>query len=149
MDIKLPVIKQRTTAEKTYEVSFNLSGKSFSFIAGQYIRVTVPKLLYDDQKGPSRVFTIASSPNEKNKLAIAFRDSESGFKKTLLELSQGSLVEIEGPFGYFTLPKNTSRPLIFIASGIGITPFLSMIRFVNSVLRQWSLLYEIYFLVWV
>lgn len=132
MNIKLPIIEQRTIAEKTDEVSFDLSGKNFVFIAGQYIRVTIPKLLYADPKGSSRVFTIASSPNEKNKLSIAFRDSGSGFKRTLLELPRGSLVEIEGPFGHFVLPRDASRPLVFIAGGIGITPFLSMIRFANE-----------------
>ncbi len=130
--IKLPILEQKTIAEKTCEVSFDLSGQKFDFLAGQYIRVSVSNLLYPDPKGNSRVFSIASSPNEKNKLSIAFRDSGSGFKRTLMELPLGSLVEIEGPFGYFTLPKDSLRPLVFIAGGIGITPFLSMIRFVNE-----------------
>lgn len=41
----------------------------------------------------------------------------------------GALVAIEGPHGFFTLPKNHSSPIIFVAGGIGITPCLSMIRF--------------------
>jgi methionine sulfoxide reductase heme-binding subunit len=126
--IKLPILEQKNIAEKTCEVFFGLHGKEFNFLAGQYISVGVPKLLYSDPKGASRVFSISSSPNDKNKLSVAFRDSGSGFKRTLMELPLGSLVDIEGPFGYFTLPKDTSHPLVFIAGGIGITPFLSMIR---------------------
>lgn len=130
--LQLPIIKQKTVAEKTREVSFDLLGKEFNFLAGQYIRVSVSKLLYPDPKGASRVFSISSSPNDKNKISVAFRDSGSGFKRTLMELSLGSFVDIEGPFGYFTLPKDISRPLVFIAGGIGITPFLSMIRFATE-----------------
>jgi len=128
--LQIPLVEQKIVAEKTCEVSFDLSGKEFDFLAGQYIRVSVPKLLYADPKGASRVFSIASSPNNKNKLSIAFRDSGSGFKRTLMELPASSLIDIEGPFGYFTLPKDAYCPLVFIAGGIGITPFLSMIRFV-------------------
>ena len=141
--IKLLILEQKIIAEKTSEVSFSLRGKEFEFLAGQYIRVSVPKLLFSDPKGPSRIFSIASSPNDKNKISIAFRDSDSGFKRTLMELPVSSLVDIEGPFGYFTLPKDTSRPLVFIAGGIGITPFLSMIRFVieQKLAHQITLLY--------
>lgn len=138
--LRLPILGQKIIAEKTCEVSFDLSGKDFNFIAGQYIRISVPKLLYPDPKGMSRLFSIASSPKEKNKLSIAFRDSGSGFKRTLMKLPLGSLVDIEGPFGYFTLPKDASKPLVFIAGGIGITPFLSMIRFVNEEKLNYSII---------
>jgi ferredoxin-NADP reductase/DMSO/TMAO reductase YedYZ heme-binding membrane subunit len=127
--IKLPIAEQKIIAEKTYEISFDVSGRRFEFSAGQYIRVSVPTLRYPDPKGPSRDFSIASSPNDKHRISIAFRDSGSGFKRTLMELPLGSLIDAEGPFGYFTLPSDTSRPLVFIAGGIGITPFSSMIRF--------------------
>lgn len=130
--IKLPILKQKTIAEKTCEVSFGLNGKMFNFLAGQYIRVSAPKLLYSDPKGASRVFSITSSPNDKNKISVAFRNSDSGFKRTLMELPTDSLVDVEGPFGHLTLPKETSRPLVFIAGGIGITPFLSMLRYATE-----------------
>jgi len=128
--IKMPILEKKLIAEKTYEVSFDLEGKEFEFLAGQFIRVNLLKLLYPDNKGKSRLFSIASSPNNKKKLTIAFRDSQSGFKKTLLELPIGSSVMIEGPFGYLTLPDNKSERLVFIAGGIGIAPFLSMIYFI-------------------
>lgn len=130
--IKLPILEQKMIAEKTCEVSFGLSGREFNFLAGQYIRVSVPELLYPDPKGASRVFSIASSPNDKNKISVAFRDSGSGFKRTLMELPLGSLVDIEGSFGYFTLPKNQNQPIVLIAGGIGITPCISMIRYATE-----------------
>lgn len=132
LKLQFPIIEQKTIAEKTCEVSFDLSRKEFKFLAGQYIRVSVLKFLYSDPKGMSRVFSIASSPNDKNRISIAFRDSGSGFKRTLTKLPIGSLVDIEGPFGYFTLPQNSSQPIVFIAGGIGITPCLSMIRYATE-----------------
>lgn len=130
--IKLPILEQKIITEKTSEVSFGLHEKDFDFFAGQYVRVSVPKLFYSDPKGASRVFSIASSPNDKNKISVAFRDSGSGFKRTLMELPLGSLVDIEGPFGYFTLPKNQNQPIVLIAGGIGITPCISMIRYATE-----------------
>lgn len=132
MVLKLPIINKQTLALKTNEISFDISKQVFSFQAGQYIQVSVPKLLYPDPKGPSRVFSIASSPNDQKIISVAFRNSGSGFKRTLIELPLGSLVDIEGPFGYFTLPKNQNQPIVLIAGGIGITPCLSMIRYATE-----------------
>ncbi len=130
--LQLPILEQRIIAEKTCEISFDLSGKEFEFLAGQYIRVGVPTLLHPDPRGSSRLFSLTSSPTDVKRITVAFRNSGSGFKKTLMELLPGSPVSIEGPFGYLTLPKDDTRPLVFIAGGIGITPFMSMIRFVTK-----------------
>ncbi len=76
------------------------------------------------------MFSIASSPTDKKRITIAFRDSESGFKRMLIEAPLGYEIIIRGPFGGdFSLPENTARHIVFIAGGIGITPFLSMSRF--------------------
>ncbi|MEO0084407.1 MAG: ferric reductase-like transmembrane domain-containing protein [candidate division WOR-3 bacterium] len=141
--IKLPIVKQKKIAEETYEVSFDVSGVNFPFKAGQYIELNLPKLNYQDPKGAFRTFSLASSPNDKTKISVAFRNTGSGFKKTLLELPKGSLVEIRGPFGYFVLPKDENKEIIFIAGGIGITPCLSMIRYSgeNKLKNKITLLY--------
>lgn len=130
--IQLPIIKQKIIADKTNEVALDLSKNEFAFHAGQYVQMRIPKLLYPDPKGTSRVFSVASSPNNKKVLSFAFRDSGSGFKRTLMELPIGSLVNIEGPAGFFTLPANRKQLIVFIAGGIGITPCLSMIRFATE-----------------
>lgn len=141
--LHLPILEQRIIAEKTGEISFDLSGKEFEFLPGQYIRVSVPTLLHSDPRGPSRLFSLTSSPTDVKRITVAFRNSGSGFKKTLMELPPGSPVSIEGPFGYLTLPKDNTRPLVFIAGGIGITPFMSIIRFVTKqkTLHNITLLY--------
>ncbi len=121
------IIDRKQVAENTLEVSFKRPA-DFAFKAGQYIQLKVPKLLYSDPTSASRLFSIASSPLDTEKLSVAFRETGSGFKRTLKELPMGSPVTIEGPHGFFTLPENPSNPLVFVAGGIGITPFLSMIR---------------------
>lgn len=113
-------------------MTFDISGKEFLFQAGQYVEVTLPQLLYDDGHGKSRNFSIASSPNEKKILRIAFRASKSGFKRTLTEMALGSIVEVRGPFGDMLLPTDHSSPIIFVAGGTGITPFRSMIQFATE-----------------
>src|SRR3989344_460810 len=137
--VKLSIVGQKTIADKTNEVSLGLSDKEFVFIAGQYIQMGLPELLYPDPKGASRTLSIAFSSNDKEKISIAFRDSGSGFKRTLMELPFATLIDIEGPFGFFTLPRSASQSVVFIAGGIGITPCLSMIRFADEMKRPGSI----------
>ena len=122
------IVKQTEVAEHTLEIAI-ARPPSFEFEAGQYIQLGVHKLLYSDPKGSSRVFSIASTPLDKDVLRIAFRNTDSGFKRTLSELSAGSEVLVDGPFGHFVLPnKPQNSDYVFIAGGIGITPFFSMIK---------------------
>lgn len=131
--IELLIIERKIIAKDTVEISFDLVNQDFKFQAGQYIQISIPKLLYPDPKGASRVFSICSSPNNKKNISIAFRNSGSGFKRTLADLPAGTAAVTEGPFGFFTLPKNLSQStIVFIAGGIGITPCMSMIRFADE-----------------
>lgn len=104
----------------------------FSFIAGQYCFVILPNLLYPDDRGGKRHFSIVNSPNQKGIITIATRLRDSGFKKTLNELPIGSEVSLGPIAGAFTLPDNTQRPLVFIAGGIGITPYMSMLWYIKE-----------------
>ncbi len=125
---RLPIIGRSIIAQGTAEVLFGLKDTPFDFLAGQYVKVTIPNPTHTDGKNNSREFSIASSPYEK-KLRIAFRISESGFKKNLLEAPIGTEIVVEGPFGVFTLPSGFRNTVVCIAGGIGITPFLSMATF--------------------
>ncbi|MFN7088261.1 MAG: FAD-dependent oxidoreductase [Candidatus Paceibacteria bacterium] len=130
--LKLPLKDRKVVAEDTMAFYFALEGKDFTFSPGQYISVYIPKLLYDDPKGNHRVFSIASSPNNKEYLLIATRMRGSGYKKTLKDIPLGSIVEIDGPFGSFVLPQNPTGPIVLIAGGIGITPFMSMVCYATE-----------------
>lgn len=107
--------------------------KGFDFRAGQYIQLGVPHLLHSDAAGRSRVMSIASSPHNQNEMFIAFRDTGSGYKHTLKQLHVGAPLVIEGPYGFFTLADEPTYPLVFIAGGIGITPYLSMLQYAVAV----------------
>ena len=118
----------RLIAKGTQEVLISPpEGTVFDFIPGQYIELELIEPKYRDDRGNSRTFSIASASHEKD-LAVAFRMSDSAFKKSLMETQRGKEVLAQGPFGLFTVSKNQREPLLFIAGGIGITPFISILR---------------------
>jgi len=74
-----------------------------------------------------RAFSLVSAPFE-NTLMVATRMRDSAFKRALGALRDGASIKLEGPFGDLTLHSDTTRPAVFIAGGIGITPFMSVLR---------------------
>lgn len=104
-----------------------------SYTAGQYIQLTLPHDNADD-RGIKRWFTLSSSPTEPD-LTITtkdYGDKASSFKKTLFALEPGAAVEMAEPEGDFILPDNPSLDLVFIAGGIGVTPYHSMIKYLSD-----------------
>lgn len=128
-EIIAKISKRSEVSENTHEIFFDIESDVFNFTAGQYIQICIPKLLYPDIKGNVRNFSICSSPNILNTISIVFRASLSGFKKTLLDLPVGSQVILRGPFGNFRLQESLKTDIVFLAGGVGISPFMSMIRF--------------------
>ena len=94
--------------------------------------MTLPDVGYQDDKGLRRHITVVTSPNEKGVLGLATRMRDSAFKRSLRDLPVGAEVEVEQPKGDFGLPDDTSRPLVFIAGGIGITVFRSMLLYIRE-----------------
>ncbi|MBI2316102.1 MAG: FAD-dependent oxidoreductase [Betaproteobacteria bacterium] len=99
----------------------------FNFRAGQSMIVTLLDPPETDAKGNQRSFSIASAPAEAD-LAIATRMRDTAFKRVLKAMPEGTRVQIRGPAGSFVLDEGERRPAVFIAGGIGITPFVSMLR---------------------
>lgn len=97
---------------------------------GQYFYFVLPELHYEDPRGNKRQFTISSSPTEGNILTITVRTkSGSGFKRTLDELPEGTLVDADGPHGNYILDENTKGDQVFLAGGIGVTPFHCFMKY--------------------
>ena len=119
------LVDRTQVAEGTQAFTFERPA-GFDFVAGQYLTITLPDPLYNDEKGNSRTFSIASPPQEAGRLVIATRMTGSALKRSLAEAPLGAPVSIFGPAGTFTV-KPDPAPVVFIAGGIGITPFRSML----------------------
>ncbi len=103
-----------------------------NYTPGQFIEIFIPHK-NSDSRGTSRYFTISSSPNDKFfSITTRVTSESSSFKKTLLNLDSKTNLKILPPMGDFVTPKLLQTKLIFIAGGIGITPYLSMIKFINQ-----------------
>lgn len=99
------------------------------FSAGQYLEWSLPHS-HPDNRGTRRYFTIASSPTEKDiLLTVKIYEKPSSFKSALKNLSVGESISAKGPAGDFIRPQETGKQYVFIAGGIGITPFRSIIKY--------------------
>jgi ferredoxin-NADP reductase len=99
----------------------------FSFKAGQAADLTLPNPPETDSEGNIRTFSIASPPFE-DQLMFATRMRDTAFKRSLKVMPIGTEINIASPSGSFTLHRNANKPAFFLAGGIGITPFLSVVR---------------------
>lgn len=116
------------SASDVYDFIFS-SDRKFNFSPGKYLEWTLGHS-YPDNRGNRRYFTIASSPTENNlRFGIKFYKPSSSFKRALGAMKVGNKISASQLAGGFTLPKNTKKKLVFIAGGIGITPFRSMIQY--------------------
>ncbi len=110
--------------------------QKLAFAPGQYMEFTLghPQI---DKRGNRRYFTLASSPTEDQiRLGVRFYPQGSSFKRALARLDGRSDVLAGQLAGDFTLPEDASRKLAFIAGGIGITPFRSMLKYLLDTRQQ-------------
>lgn len=118
--------RRETVAEGTMAFYF-AKPAGFLHQAGQNALFTLAKPPETDSLGPSRTFTIASAPHEPE-LMIATRMRDTAFKRALKSAAIGMPMRIDGPSGTMVLDDDATRPAVFLAGGIGVTPFLSMAR---------------------
>lgn len=121
--------------------------KPVYYTAGQYTELTIPHL-HPDKRGIKRWFTLSSSPTSEL-LTITTKyagdDTSSSFKKALFKLPPGTELHMADPMGDFVLPKFIQTPLVFVAGGIGLTPFHSMLEWLANTkeTRPITLLYGV------
>jgi ferredoxin-NADP reductase len=123
---EISLIGSETIADGTTAFRFSKPA-GMRFEAGQWAKITLINPSETDRSGNSRTFTIASAPDDDS-LMFATRMRDTAFKRSLKAMAPGTKVRISAPGGDLVLPADTSRPLVFLAGGIGITPFRAMIR---------------------
>lgn len=123
------VAETREVAEGTLLVRFAVDGYP-DYRPGHYFWVELPERGHSDDKGLRRHFSLVTSPTEPGVVGIATRVRDTAFKQTLAELVIGDEVQVEEPKGSFVLPEDTDAEYVFVAGGIGISVFRSMLRYV-------------------
>jgi ferredoxin-NADP reductase len=119
------LVSRHEVAERTTAFRFE-KPSNWTFKAGQFLEMTLSGPSETDAEGNTRTFSIASGPHEDT-LMVATRMRDTAFKRVLKTMPLGSAVKIEGPSGSLTLHNNATRTAVFLAGGIGITPFRSIV----------------------
>ena len=128
--MKATVAETREVAKGTLLVTFAVDGYP-EYRPGAYFWVELPDRGHTDEKGLRRHISLVTSPTE-DVVGLATRLRDTAFKRTLAELEVGDAVEVEEPKGSFLLPEETDAEYVFVAGGIGITVFRSMLRYIRD-----------------
>lgn len=122
----LTLVSKHQESKDVWSFVFSPS-EPLSFEPGQHINIML-KHDTPDIRGIVRSFTICSSSVHPDVVTIATRLGQSSFKRALFKLEVGQGVEARSPGGLFVMKKEPGLTHVMIAAGIGITPYMSMIR---------------------
>lgn len=125
--VRLELIERRLHGTDTHELVFR-SARKHHFQPGQYAELHLPHA-GTDTRGSRRMFSISSPPSD-SAMAFSLRVPEptSSFKRAMVDLPVGAIVQSTGVSGDFVLPRDRTVPVVLVAGGIGVTPFLSQLR---------------------
>ncbi len=129
--VRLTLASRAERTPTVKELTFRVHDR-LSFVPGQYLELEVPHS-HPDARGTRREFSIASAPEDLPLLRVAFKEStsskpQSSFKKALARVDEGERLAITGVWGDFVLPKREAAPILMVAAGIGVTPFVAQLR---------------------
>jgi ferredoxin-NADP reductase/Na+-translocating ferredoxin:NAD+ oxidoreductase RnfD subunit len=110
--------------------------RKLAFAPGQYMEWTLGHQ-DADSRGNRRYFTLASAPTENNiRIGVKFSQESSSFKQAMLAMDEHTEIVAGQLAGDFVLPRDPQQKCVFIAGGIGITPFRSMIKYLLDTHQQ-------------
>lgn len=125
--VRLRLEGRRDLTPTVRELTFR-AARPFAFSPGQYLELDVPHRR-PDSRGTRREFSIASAPEDLPLVRIAFKDgSQSSYKRALAAVEPGATLAVTGVWGDFVLPARPTAPVLLVAAGIGVTPFVSQLR---------------------
>lgn len=125
--VRLTLVERVVLTPTVRELVFR-ARRGFRFAAGQYLELEVPHA-HADSRGTRREFSIVSAPEELPTVRIALREgSQSSYKKALALVDAGQSLAVTGVWGDFVLPAKATSPVLMVAAGIGVTPFVSQLR---------------------
>ena len=119
-----------------FEIEVAPNKKVMEFLPGQFIFI---RFVGNGISSEPHPFSMSSS-NEKNNIQLVIK-SLGDFTRMLSSVKEGMLTKVEGPFGSFYKNKENNKKEIWIAGGVGITPFLSMARSLNKIDYEIDLYY--------
>lgn len=122
---KSKLVSRTEIAEATMAFRFERP-RDWTFKAGQFVDITLLNPPETDAEGNVRGFSIASAPYEDT-IMVTTRMRNTACKRVLRTMPLQTEVQIEGPFGDLALHNNAKKPAIFLAGGIGVTPFHSIV----------------------
>ncbi|WP_460776395.1 FAD-dependent oxidoreductase [Microbacterium sp. GXF7504] len=127
--VRLRLERSEESAPTVRELTFRAE-RMLRFEAGQYLELEVPHRR-PDIRGTRREFSILSAPEDLPTVRVAYRDrgeTPSSYKRALAEAAPGDVLSVTGVWGDFVLPRDPGRPVLMVAAGIGVTPFVSQLR---------------------
>lgn len=126
-EYQMVLVDRREIAQGTMAFWFDPNGATYQFRAGQHADFSFTPSFAGAGADTARTFSLASSPHEPGPLMIAMRMRDSQFKSALKTAPLGTSFRVSRPRGSFTLHKDSARPAVLLAGGIGITPMRSIL----------------------
>lgn len=135
--VRLILERRRFITPTAQELTFRAKG-TVKFLPGQYLELDVPHHR-PDARGTRREFSIVSAPADLPTLRIAYKNGDqkhpSSYKRALAAAEPGATLAVTGTWGDFILPRGDA-PVLMVAAGIGVTPFVSQLRQLHATGRQ-------------
>ena len=127
-EYEMTLVDQQRIARDTMAVWFEAHGAGFEVRAGPHVDFVFTRPCMGSESDNSRTFSFASSPHDHEPVMIAMRMRKTVFKNALKAAALGTKFIVSRPKGSFTLHRDITRPAVFVAGGIGITPIRSILQ---------------------
>lgn len=129
---QMTLADRQRIARDTMAFWFDAAEMGFKFRPGQHADFIFARAETGRRIEGSRTFSFANSPHDKDTIMIAMRMRETDFKTELMAAALGTKFVVSRPRGSFCLHADITRPAVFLAGGIGITPVRSILQWANE-----------------